>query len=680
MLSRYTNTLLTSTKPSSVPFEINHLAYSWSMLCGVTTRSYRLFQRSINSRINSSLLAICFSLCISQVSQADEIPLITVSATPVTVSEAGSSISIITKKELLLRNAATLQDILREIPGFSVSQQGSGGAVTQVRVRGAEANQVLVLIDGVEVNDLAQGSEFDFSNILTADIERIEIVRGPQSSLWGSDAMAGVIHIITRPDDIIAGTTYRASLEGGSFGTVSGGISVSHKSDAAMIRASINSLDSKGSNISRTGGEEDGFDNTTFNLTGDLRINPDIDLNYSLRHTDTTTQFDGTDFFTTGLPVDADNETHSTYWFGAAQLNHTINNRFNHSLKIARTDSRNTTDSGNPVNDVTKGVRDAVRYQFNALTDNHRVSLLIEHESEDYSQKGQASFFGDPNHRHKINTKSYAMEYRYDGEQINLSASVRRDENSDFDDADAWRLTANWQLPNESTILFASVGESIKNPTVTERFGFFTNFIGNPGLQPETSVSREIGLKQTFIDGRFNASLTWFDADLANEINGFVFDAASGGFTAQNVSGDSKRSGAELEIDFAATSQLKFLLAYTHLNATEEDAVGTSFTEIRRPENSGSLAMSYEWSRASMRISVSRTGSQQDNFFPPYPPYQESVRLHGFTLIGLSGNFALNSAITLTARLENLADEKYEQVYGFASPGIGGYLGIRMNF
>ena len=137
-----------------------------------------------------------------------EIETITVSATPIRVDDAGASITIITREEMDRRNTS-IQSLLRSIPGFSVSQQGSAGAVTQLRVRGAEANQVLVMINGIEANDLSQGSEFDFSQISLSDVERIEIVRGPQSALWGSDAMAGVVHIITRPGDEPSGMNAR---------------------------------------------------------------------------------------------------------------------------------------------------------------------------------------------------------------------------------------------------------------------------------------------------------------------------------------------------------------------------------------------------------------------------------------------------------------------------------------
>ena len=140
-----------------------------------------------------SVFAGCFSLSLvltCNIGLAEEIESLTVSAIPLNVNEAGSSVSIITKEDIFARGLPSIQSLLREVAGFAVSQQGSQGAVTQLRARGAEANQILVLIDGVEANDIAQGSEFDFSQLSTSDIERIEIVRGPQSALWGSDALA----------------------------------------------------------------------------------------------------------------------------------------------------------------------------------------------------------------------------------------------------------------------------------------------------------------------------------------------------------------------------------------------------------------------------------------------------------------------------------------------------------
>jgi vitamin B12 transporter len=602
--------------------------------------------------------------------------IITVSATPISIDDAGSSVSVITRQDILDRNAASIQDLLREIPGFSVSQQGSNGAVTQVRVRGAEANQVLVLINGIEVNDPAQGSEFDFSQISTNDIERIEIVRGPQSALWGSDAMAGVIHIITMPT--AQSSSFDASIEAGSFSTQRTTFAASQGSDRYQTRFSVDYLDSDGTNIARSGNEDDGLENLTLSLAGHFAATDNLRLGYTIRHTDKTSEFDDIDFFTTGLPVDADYETESEYFYSGVSIAHTINDTFDHSLKVSRTDTDNETSAGNPDKDVTRGVRDSYKYQFNYVGESNRLSLLLEHEVEDYEQRGTASFFGDPNQDLEAETDSFAAEYRFDGDRFNFSLSGRHDNNSEFDDADSWRMTGNFKL--SQAILFASVGESIKNPTFTERFGFFTNFIGNPDLQPEESLHWEVGARTSLLNNKLDLALTYFDANLKNEINGFVYDFSTGGFTSANIDGESERNGVELALGYSYSEQFDLKATYTYLDATQEDFNGSGVTEVRRPEHTGSLTMNYRWQQAGLNFAVSYTGTQEDDFFPPFPPYQERVELDAFTLVNLSGYYNVNELVTVTARLENMGNEDYEQVYGFESPGFGGYLGLRLKW
>jgi vitamin B12 transporter len=608
------------------------------------------------------------------VSEAMEV--ITVSATPININDAGSSVSVISRQNILDRNAGSVQDLLREIPGFSVNQQGSHGAVTQVRIRGAEANQVLVLINGIEVNDLAQGSEFDFSQISTNDIERIEIVRGPQSALWGSDAMAGVIHIITMPntDD----SSFDASLETGSFSTQRATFSANLGSSRHQTKLSVDYLDSDGTNIARNGNEDDGLENLTVSLAGRYAASDNLSLSYTIRHTDKTSEFDAIDFFTTGLPVDADYETDSTYLYSGVSITQIVSDSIDHSLKASRTDTDNKTSASNPDKDETSGVRDTFRYQFNYLDGANHLSLRVEHETEEYKQRGTSSFFGDPNQNLDAKTDSFAAEYRYVGERFNYSLSGRHDKNSEFDDSNSWRMTGNFKLSQAT--LFASVGESIKNPTFTERFGFFTNFIGNPDLEPEESLHWEIGARTSLLNDKLELAATYFNADLENEINGFVFDAGTGGFTSGNIDGESKRKGVELAFGYTQSERFDLRATYTYLDATQQGFNGSDVTEVRRPEHTGSLTMNYRWQQAGLNFSVSYTGTQEDNFFPPFPPFQERVELDAFTLVSLSGYYNLNDLVTVTARIENLADENYEQVYGFASPGIGGHLGFRLKW
>ena len=485
--------------------------------------------------------------------------------------------------------------------------------------------------------------------------------------------MAGVVHIITSPDNVETG--FGASIEAGSFATTRSTLTGRYSGGKHQLQFSADYLDTDGTNISRQGSEEDGLDNLTLSLSGRYAASENLDLTYTVRHTDKTTEFDGVDFFLTGLPADADNETRSEYLYAGMNLAHVINETLDHSLSLARTESDNKT---LPTGEVARGTRDAIRYQVNVTGESHHLSVRAERESEDFRQRGAASFFGDPNQDRDIDTTSIAAEYRYHQNGLNLSLSGRHDNNSDFRDASSWRATGNFRAGE--TILFASIGESVKNPTFTERFGFFTNFIGNPDLEPEQSLHWEVGARRSFFDNRLKLSLAWFEADLDNEINGFVFDFASGGFTSANIDGESHREGAELMLNYQVSERLNLNASYTYLDATEEEPAGNDVTEVRRPRHSGSMTVDYDFTDAGLSLAISRTGTQEDDYFPPYPPYRERVSLSGFTLVELSGYYRLSESITLTARVENALDERYEQVFGFESPGAAGYVGVSLNW
>ncbi len=305
---------------------------------------------------------------------------------------------------------------------------------------------------------------------------------------------------------------------------------------------------------------------------------------------------------------------------------------------------------------------------------------VLEYETEDYEQRGEASFFGDPNKNLETTTKSVAVEYRFNGESINISLSARSDDNSDFDNSSTWRATTAWSLPNNSTNLFASVGEGIKNPTFTERFGFFDTFIGNPELKPEQSFSWEVGIRQSILNDRALLTATWFNARLEDEINGFVFDRGTGSFTAVNVDGESSREGLELSLDYQISERFAMTASYTYLDATQEDGTGDDITEVRRPENSGSISANYNWGKANINLLVAYTGRQDDDYFPPFPPYQERVELDSYTLVSISSSYQVNGNLEITLQLENAFDDNYEEVFGYASPGLTAYGGVRMSW
>ncbi|MEX2326600.1 MAG: TonB-dependent receptor, partial [Pseudomonadales bacterium] len=525
-------------------------------------------------------------------------------------------------------------------------------------------------------NDIAQGSEFNLSHLLTNNIVRVEIIRGPQSALWGSDALAGVVNVITTGEAGAPGLSVQA--EAGSFNTLNTGVAINYRTDRSRIALSANHLKTDGTNIARNGTEDDGYKNRTLALNARVNLTDDLDLGIQLRETDTDTDFDGVDFVTTGLPVDAPFRTNSVQRYGKVDLALRLNDTIEQLATVARTETNNINRTDALVDDATRGSKDSLHLQTNLFLGRHTVSLIAEHEHDGYQQRGLATAFGDPNKSLSADTTSIAGEYRFTMDAFNVSASLRHDNNSEFEDANTWRLTGLFQV-SDSTALFTSVGKSIKNPTFTERFGFFDTFIGNPLLRPEHSWAWELGIRQQFAGDRVSLSGSYFEAELEDEINGFVFDPATNGFTASNNTGKSQRAGTEIELSWLATPTLSIDGSYTYLDATEPGVSG-KVIEIRRPKHLASLQANYAFTRANLNIGINYNGSQFDNYFPPFPPFQERVELPSYILVNATLGYQFSDSMTATLRVENAFDETYEDVFGFRGAGISAYAGLKMTF
>jgi vitamin B12 transporter len=615
----------------------------------------------------------------SQTASSQTMTTITVTAsrTPISIDETASAISILSKQEIQQRNANSIADLLREIPGFAVSQQGSRGAVTQIRVRGAEANQVLVLIDGIEANDVSQGSEFNFAHLNADQIERIEIVRGPQSALWGSDALAGVINIITIPR-VDSGTHHRLSLDSaiGAFNSQTIGAHYLFSEPQYQFSLGINDYRTDGTNISRQGNEDDGYENTTIAMNGKYLTDNDLQLGFSYRQTNSSSAFDDIDYAVTGLPVDADFRTDAkqTYSMASAAFS-LLDGRLKQSLSLSRSDSDNTNLTGQISPDISRGTRDRVMSQTDLFLGPHTLTFIAEHETEDYAQRGTASFFGDPNKDLTTRNRALAAEYRLNGDDLELSLSARHENNSEFQNALSWRTTAAWHA-NDTTTLFASVGDATKNPTFTERFGFFDAFRGNPALKPEQARSWELGLRQLIPAQEILISASWFHSSLTDEINGFVYDSVSAAFTASNNLTQSARQGLELDLNWHITEHMKLRGSYTYLDAVEDANGPDPQDEIRRPRHHFAVNGNYAWQHSNLNVAVIHTGSQLDNFFPPVPPFQIRVNLRRYTLVNIALNHDVSDQIQLRLRLDNALAADYEEVFGFRAPGRAASAGI----
>jgi len=641
--------------------------------------------------MNKSVLAGLLAISSIVSAQADENTIdsnqsnnlqevvVTASLAPVQLQQTGNAVYVISSDDIERSHASVVSDLLRDVPGVAINRGGVLGSTTQLRMRGSEGNHVLVLVDGMEVNDGSQGDEFNWAHMPAAGIERIEVVSGAQSVIWGSNAVGGVINIIT--SQATSGSQGDVFAEVGNHGTTNSGFSLGGRSETAHFNLRASHLASEGENISRHGGEEDGYRNTTLNLNAGWRPLDNLSLSLHGRQTEGENEFDAGD-----PPSDANNESEIRQRFVRAQADLSLlDDRWQHRVAVAvsRHGNENFTDS------LLTGSSNSRKKQYSYLTSfswddqNQRLSLLVERETERFSQRGPVLPWGNPNQDRDRETNAVALEYRVVlWEDLTLGASLRHDDNTEFDDAYTRRFDASYLIPDTGTRLRATWGTAVKNPTFSERYGYFTSFVGNPDLKPEKSTSWDVGIDQSLFNERLQFGLTYFKARLEDEINGFVFDPTIppfGAYTAENVSGTSDREGVEVSVRAFLSPTVTLKGSYTYTDSTQPDDSGRDVDEHRRPHNLGSATLQWDpSSKWSLALNAQYNGHQDDSDFSLYPA--PVVRLDSYTLLNLSASFHATNQLTVYGRFENILDDDYEEVFGYQSLGFGAMVGIRYSF
>ncbi|MDE0036101.1 MAG: TonB-dependent receptor [Gammaproteobacteria bacterium] len=544
-------------------------------------------------------------------------------------------------------------DALRVLPGLALSTNGHRGSLAQARVRGAESNHLLVLLDGVALNDPVLGSEFNFGALDFAGVQRVEYLAGPQSAIWGSDALAGVLYLDSTPRRDAS----RLALGAGSHGTVDADVEFARVSGERHAAVAVGRVVSDGTNPAATGDEDDGFANTTAHVNLGRSWNR-WQASVAARLTDTDVDYDPTPG-PRYLPADGDRNARGRSAMVHGALRFSPTDTIESWLTLASSRDRNRQYADGAFTDGTVGRRDTATLATNFRFDRQRVNVTVELERERIRQTGAASPFGDPNQRQRINGQSITAEYQVEVGRFGFSASARADSSDAFEDAFAYRLGATI---GANPRWFANVGRGVKNPTFTERFGFTPDtFIGNPDLAPETSLGFETGIVLTV--SATTASLVYFNTTLHHEIDGFFFDIARGGFTACNIDGESHREGAEATLD-TQLGPVALSATYAYVDSTADDV-----RELRRPHHIGNIdarvAITHSV-HASVGVAVS--GSALDRDFSTWPA--TDVELDAYRLWRGKLDIALSPRWSLILSAENLLGEDYATVYGYRSPGV----------
>ena len=471
----------------------------------------------------------------------DSLPTISVTAsrTPIEVQHSSTSISIITAEEIAQSKAVYVSELLQSVPGLNISRTGAPGNITQLRMRGGEANHVLVLIDGVEANRLSSGSEFRFDKISTEQVERIEVLRGAQSSLWGSDALSGVINIITKRAKKGREITLSSSL--GQRDYWRKGLSLGYGEDRFDIQLGADLVRTDGINSIRLGNEKDGFNQKVVNLKSHYDFDNGAELGLVFHYKTSDGESDpGTT--SDGYAEDDEKEYLSRIFYKW----NLWQSRWQQQLAYSVVDQKNKNKQASSISKYN-GKKHKWMYQStfklpisNDNIDRQSLTFAVERERDNYEQITSSS-----SHKQRIVNYGYVAEYRLGFmDDFSFSASGRADDNDEFKNSKTYRLGLSYIHPDWGTKLHIAHATGVKNPTFTELFGWApANFIGNPDLKAEHSKDWELGISQGFFDEKMNLTLTLFQQRLKDEITSNAFYNGS-----INSDGESKRDGLELDL------------------------------------------------------------------------------------------------------------------------------------
>ena len=584
------------------------------------------------------------------------------------------SVTVITAAQLEARQTRDIADVLRDVPGVAIA--GIAGQ-TQIRLRGSEGNHVLVLVDGIEVSD-PFGGEFDIGTLQSEVGARVEVLRGAQSALYGSDAIGGVIAYESGSGGAVPG--FFARLEGGTDNTINGALRYGASGDSwdAALSAVVVSTD--GQPNARGGTRDIGRDSYTLSGKGSVDVTEGLTLRAAARFIRTEGQFNDQDFDSTsptfGFVIDSPGTrfTNEAIYALVGARAEALEGRWTHDLSAQVADI--TRDTFGPFGRSNSSEGDRIKASYVSafqLADAHNLTFAADYEVEGFrnTTPGGFAFTG----RREIEQVGFVGEYRYSGEALDLSAALRHDINDRFRDATTFRIGAGYRV-TDTTRLRAAAGSGVKNPGFFELFGFVDGrFIGNDALRPEKSTGWEVGLDQQLGD---NASLavTYFDSELEGEIF-TTFPAPTFIATPANRTTVSDQRGVEVSLNAQIGPQWRFDAAYSYLDAKENGV-----EEVRRPNHIASAALTWTapGDAASATLVVRHNGATPDVAFtdPSFVPVR--VTLDDYTLVNLNARVTLADGINAFARVENLLDQRYEQVFSFVSPGRSAVVGIEARF
>jgi len=593
--------------------------------------------------------------------------VVTAERVPQQRDRTAASVSVIDQQTLDRLGEPLLTNVLRLLPSVALAQSGPAGSITEVRIRGAEANHTLLFVDGIRANDPAAGNAPRFE-LLGADLaDRLELVRGPQSALWGSEAIGGVLALssVPAPDASV-------TAEAGSFGfaRLSGRAGLT----SGDVRASVaggyqraRGIDSFGA----SGGDKDGYRNLALRTRASWTPAGPVTLGLTAFAVRGRSDYDGYRDF-----VRADTGDVTRNRLGAVGVDGKWQDgswTVRAAVSLLRSSNRNLLDEA--FVNRTLGARDAVTLQVDrTLTTGfvaHRLTVALDGDRERF-QARDFQYNGATDQDRRRSHQAVTGEWRAEWGSLVTDFALRRDLFNRFKDATTLRgsvllnLTGKWAAT-------AAYGQGIAQPTFFDLYGFFPgSFVGNPSLRAERSQGWEAGLR--YANGLLRASATIYRQRLHNEIvDVFLPNSRS---TTDNTAGASRRAGAELEAQWQFSPALRLSASYARLNAGERRSTArAAVRELRRPGNSGSVALDGAAGRWTYGASMALVGDRRDTDFDVYPA--QTLTLDNYLLAGARVSYRFDDRLELFGRVANALERRYQDVVGYRTEGRSAYVGIR---
>ena len=582
---------------------------------------------------------------------SSEIENITIRSTriPAGAKDIGSSLYIISEDQIKARGFKDAIDAISSAPGVTSKQNGSFGGVGTIRIRGASSSQTLVLVDGVPVNDSsspAGGYNFEYLN--TSNIQSIEVLKGSQSTLWGSDAIGGVINIYTKQPE---STSFGASAEIGSFGLKRGSADINFAGSNSRFRVStsktsvdgISKADEKDGNS-----EDDGFESESYSMSGSIDLDSLI-LKGSLSYMESQVEYDSYGF-ATGVQ-DGDERSNTDEFIGSiSAIFDLFDDKLQNSIFISQSDINRDYYSNGSFSFGAEGKRELIRYQGNIeVNEFNKVAFGLESEESKVDVDEST-----------IDGSFLLYEFRPNS-KITISTGIRNDDHEGFGSKTTRRISGTFK-PSDNLIIRSSWGEGFKVPTIFQSTYFCCGATSaNSSIRPETSTSYDFGFELFFNEMNSNFSITYFDQDINDQIN---FSFGVGGY--ENI--DKVNSeGFEIALDYQISKLMSLYLNYSYIDSV--DGNGSSLFYVAK--DSGEAGLIYEPNNSFSGSIIARyNGSESSSY----------GKIDSWIRFDVNGSYKLSGTNELYFRIENLLDEEYQQIFGYGTPERSGFIGLRSKF